>query len=70
MYSDFLHLYIFISTQCKKKYINNYHAAIAMKNKKKACESEFPYSFLIDFAKSFPWERILLDFGFLTEEAS
>ena len=36
----------------------------------KACDLGFPYCFLTDFTKFFPWWSTLLDFGFLTEKAS
>ena len=39
-------------------------------NTKKTCESGFPYCFLTDFTKFFFREGMLLDFGFLTREAS
>ena len=38
--------------------------------KKKGWESRFPYCFLANFTKLFLWGSTLLDFGFLTEEAS
>ena len=36
----------------------------------KKCESGFPYCVLADFTKFFLWQSMLLDFGFLTKEAS